>query len=147
MTRRRKDPLRPITLEERAWLERISRATSEPASHVARAKALLAVAAGQTYQAAAAAPAAAPMMPWRSWWRASTKLASMPSCRDTAVGRRPPLPAPSATVFSPRPAGCRIVKRMRMARQRGRSQRSSVPSAVLRCGAQGQHRDDLDRSA
>ncbi len=143
MTRRRKDPLRPITLEERAWLERISRATSEPASHVARAKASLTVADGQTYQAAAAA--AAPMMPWRSWWRASTKLASMPSCRDTAVGRRPPLPAPSATVFSPRPAGCRIVKRM--ARQRGRSQRSSVPSAVLRCGAQGQHRDDLDRSA
>ena len=55
MTRRRKDPLRPITSEERAWLERISRATSEPASHVARARALLAVAAGQTYQAAAAA--------------------------------------------------------------------------------------------
>ena len=55
MTRRRKDPLRVITPEERAWLERISRATSEPASHVARARALLAVADGQTYQAAAAA--------------------------------------------------------------------------------------------
>ena len=55
MTRRRKDPLRVITPEERAWLERISRATSEPASHVARARVLLAVAAGQTYQAAAAA--------------------------------------------------------------------------------------------
>lgn len=52
MTRRRNDPLRGITPEERAWLERISRATSEPASHVARAKALLAVADGQTYQAA-----------------------------------------------------------------------------------------------
>ncbi len=48
MTRRRKDPLRVITPEERAWLERISRATSEPASHVARARALLAVADGQT---------------------------------------------------------------------------------------------------
>lgn len=55
MTRRRKDPLRPLTDDERAWLERISRASSEPASHVARAKALLAVADGQTYQAAAAA--------------------------------------------------------------------------------------------
>jgi transposase len=55
MTRRRKDPLRPRTAEERAWLERISSATSEPASHVARARALLAVAEGQTYQAAAAA--------------------------------------------------------------------------------------------
>ena len=53
MTRRRKDPLRVITPEERAWLERISRATSEPASHVARAKALLAVAAGHSYTAAA----------------------------------------------------------------------------------------------
>jgi transposase len=53
MTRQRKDPLRDITPAERAWLERISRATSEPASHVARARALLAVADGQTYQAAA----------------------------------------------------------------------------------------------
>jgi transposase len=55
MTRRRKDPLRPLTGEERAWLERISRASSAPASHVARAKAVLAVADGQTYQAAAEA--------------------------------------------------------------------------------------------
>lgn len=54
MTRRRKDPLRSLTDDERAWLERISRATSEPATHVARARALLAVADGQTYQAAAA---------------------------------------------------------------------------------------------
>jgi transposase len=55
MTRRRKDSLRLLTEDERAWLERISRATTEPASHVARAKALVAVADGQTYQAAAAA--------------------------------------------------------------------------------------------
>ncbi len=55
MTRRRKASLRPITVEERTWLEQISRATSEPASHVARARALLAVADGQTYQAAAQA--------------------------------------------------------------------------------------------
>jgi transposase len=53
MTRRRKDPLRPLTAEERTWLERMSRSHSEPASQVARAKALLAVADGQTYQAAA----------------------------------------------------------------------------------------------
>jgi transposase len=51
----RKDPLRPLTDEERAVLTQISRAQSEPASHVARAKALLAVAAGQTYTAAALA--------------------------------------------------------------------------------------------
>jgi len=42
MTRRKKDPLRPLTDEEREVLEQISRAQSEPASHVARAKALLA---------------------------------------------------------------------------------------------------------
>ncbi len=55
MTRRRKHPLRPLTDDEWTWLERLSRARSEPASHVARAKALLAVATGQTYQAAAVA--------------------------------------------------------------------------------------------
>ena len=55
MTRRRKDPLRPLTQEERETLEQIARASSEPASHVARAKALLAVAKGKTYGAAAQA--------------------------------------------------------------------------------------------
>lgn len=55
MTRRRKDPLRPLTPEEQDILEQIARAQSEPASQVARAKALLAVAAGKTYGAAAQA--------------------------------------------------------------------------------------------
>jgi len=55
MTRRQKDPLRPLIDEERTVLMRISRAQSEPASHVARAKALLAVAFGQSYTAAARA--------------------------------------------------------------------------------------------
>jgi transposase len=49
MTRRQKDPLRPFADEERAVLMQISRAQSEPASHVARAKALLAVADGASY--------------------------------------------------------------------------------------------------
>ena len=53
MTRRQKDPLRPLTAAEHAALDRLSRSHSEPASHVARAKALLAVAAGETYTAAA----------------------------------------------------------------------------------------------
>jgi hypothetical protein len=35
MTRQKKDPLRTLTRAEREWLERISRAQSEPASHVA----------------------------------------------------------------------------------------------------------------
>jgi transposase len=55
MTRRQKDPLRPVTDEEQTVLTQISRAQSEPASHVARAKALLAVASGQSYTAAARA--------------------------------------------------------------------------------------------
>ena len=55
MTRRKKDPLRPLADEEREVLEQISRAQSEPASHLARAKALLAVADGQSYTAAARA--------------------------------------------------------------------------------------------
>jgi transposase len=53
MSRRRKDPLRPLTAQEQTVLTQIARAQSEPASHVARAKMLLAVAAGKTYQAAA----------------------------------------------------------------------------------------------
>jgi len=55
MTRRKKDPLRPLADEEREVLEQLSRAQSEPASHVARAKALLAVADGQSYTVAARA--------------------------------------------------------------------------------------------
>ena len=54
MTRRRKDPLRPLTEEERRWLERIGRSRAEPEGHVARAKAILAVAGGRTYTEAAA---------------------------------------------------------------------------------------------
>jgi hypothetical protein len=53
MSRRQIDPLRPLTAEERGWLARISRSHSEPAAHVVRATVLLAVAAGQSYTAAA----------------------------------------------------------------------------------------------
>jgi transposase len=55
MTRRQKDPLRPLHADEQTSLERLSRSQTEPASHVARAKALLAVAAGESYCAAAQA--------------------------------------------------------------------------------------------
>lgn len=53
MARRQKDPLREITNEERRWLMRIARSTSESATHVARAKQLLAVAEGLSYTQAA----------------------------------------------------------------------------------------------
>src|SRR4028119_678457 len=55
MPRRQKDPLRLLRPEEQTALERRSRSQTEPASHVARAKALLAVAAGLSYCAAAQA--------------------------------------------------------------------------------------------
>ena len=47
------NPLRSLTEEEQNWLERISRSYSEPAAHVTRAKEILAVVAGSTYQEAA----------------------------------------------------------------------------------------------
>jgi transposase len=53
MTRRQKDPLREVTDGERKTLERVGRSGSAPASHVARAKAILAVAEGQSYTQAA----------------------------------------------------------------------------------------------
>ena len=53
MTRHKQDPLRALTVEERADLEQISRARSAPAESVIRAKLLLAVAAGLDYTQAA----------------------------------------------------------------------------------------------
>lgn len=53
MSRRAKDPLRPFQDSERQQLEVLSRSPVAPASQVARAKALLAVADGGTYTAAA----------------------------------------------------------------------------------------------
>jgi transposase len=55
MAQPQKSPLRPLTEEERDVLEQVSRSQSNPASHVARAKALLAVADGQTFSQAALA--------------------------------------------------------------------------------------------
>jgi transposase len=53
MSRRQKDPLRALSAEERAELTRLSRSRSAPAAWVARATALLAVAEGQSFLAAA----------------------------------------------------------------------------------------------
>jgi transposase len=53
MSRRKKDPLRALSAEERAELERLSRSSREPAAVVAHAKAVLVVANGATYTEAA----------------------------------------------------------------------------------------------
>jgi transposase len=53
MSRHRKDPLRPLTAEERQELSRLSRSLSAPAAPVERARALLAITEGASYTAAA----------------------------------------------------------------------------------------------
>ena len=53
MTRRQKDPLRDLSPDEKRDLESISRARSAPAEAVTRAKILLSVAGGMSYQEAA----------------------------------------------------------------------------------------------
>src|SRR3954462_14350379 len=53
MSRQQKDPLRPLRDTERVSLVRLSRSASAPAAQVARARALLAVAEGLSYTAAA----------------------------------------------------------------------------------------------
>jgi transposase len=55
MSRRKKDPLRPLTDDEAAILGKISRSQAEPAARVARAIMILAVARGDDYQDAARA--------------------------------------------------------------------------------------------
>src|SRR3954447_15003167 len=53
MSRRRKDPLRTLSADERGELARLSRSRHAPAAQVARATALLAVADGRSYLTAA----------------------------------------------------------------------------------------------
>ena len=53
MSRHQKDPLRPLTPAERTELTRLSRSQSAPAAEVDRARALLAIAEGASYTAAA----------------------------------------------------------------------------------------------
>ena len=53
MSRRQKDPLRLLSEAERTSLSRLSQSQIAPAAQVARARALLAVAEGQSYTEAA----------------------------------------------------------------------------------------------
>ena len=49
MSRRKKDPLRPLTDSERATLTQLSRSQAAPAAQVARATMVLTVAGGDDY--------------------------------------------------------------------------------------------------
>lgn len=53
MSRRQENPLQELTTDERQWLACMARSTTEPASHVTRAKQLRAVADGWRYTEAA----------------------------------------------------------------------------------------------
>ena len=53
MSRAQKEPLRVLRENERAELERLTRSQREPAVHVARARAILAVAQGESFTSAA----------------------------------------------------------------------------------------------
>src|SRR5262245_18209623 len=53
MSRRKTDPLRALTADERQELTRLARSHAAPAAEVIRAKLLLAVASGDDYQRAA----------------------------------------------------------------------------------------------
>jgi len=75
MSRRKKDPLRPLTDAERLALTQISRPQAAPAAQVARALILLAVAAGDDYQQAA-----------RAAGRRSGDAVSHPVARSNAEG-------------------------------------------------------------
>src|SRR5260221_7105037 len=55
MSRRKKDPLRALSADERGEVERLSRSGREPATVVAHAKAVLSVANGASYTDAATA--------------------------------------------------------------------------------------------
>ena len=55
MCRPQKEPLRQLKEQERAELERLTRSQREPAVHVARARAILAVAQGESFTRAAQA--------------------------------------------------------------------------------------------
>ena len=82
MGRRQKESLRPLTAEERSALERVSRAGSERADRVARAKALLAVAEGVRFDDAARAAG------WRCGDTVSHLVARFNAVGLTAMDRR-----------------------------------------------------------
>ena len=104
MTRRQKDPLRPLAPEEQASLERYARSQTEPASHVARAKALLAVAAGQSYSAAAQAAGRRSGDAVAHLVTRFNQHGLAASSLGMAVALRLPIPWPNAIASLPKPA-------------------------------------------
>jgi hypothetical protein len=94
MSRPQKQPLRALTEQEQAELTHLARAWGEPAAHVARARALLAVNAGASFTAAALGAG-------RKSGDGVAKLVGRFNAVGLAAlaGRRPPGRAPTYTVL------------------------------------------------
>jgi hypothetical protein len=94
MSRPQKQPLRALTEEEQAELTHLARAWGEPAAHVARARALLAVSAGASFTAAA-------LTAGRKSGDGVAKLVGRFNAVGLAAlaGRRPPGRAPTYTAL------------------------------------------------
>ena len=112
MTRRQKDPLRLLTAEEQTVLDRLSRSQMDPASHVARAKALLAVAAGRGYSAAALAAGRLSGDAVAHLVTRFNQHGLAPLCLGMAVALRLPRPWPNAIASLPKPAARQSVNAM-----------------------------------
>ena len=92
MSRRQTEPLRALSDEERMTLSRLSRWRRAPAAQGARATALLAVAEGQRYTAAAKPVGRRNGDTVALWGRASIAKVSQRSCRAMVAGRRSAAP-------------------------------------------------------
>jgi len=118
MSRVQIDPLRPLLEQEREDLEKVSRSRCAPAAQVARARALLAVAAGQSFTEAAllvGRRTGDTIRDWVSRFNRQGVAAVVPR-----QGGGPPfaMATSSSGAFSPKSNAHRIVSRT--ARRRGR---------------------------
>jgi hypothetical protein len=118
MSRKQRDPLRSLQDTERVSLVRLSRSASAPAAQVARARALLAVADGLSYTAAAQLVGRHNGDTVARWSRVSTIPGWPQSCRAMAAASHSATARSSSAVSSPRLPGRRTARVM--ARRVGR---------------------------
>jgi hypothetical protein len=103
MSRRRKDPLRTLTDDERQELVRLSHSRTAPAVRVARAVSLLAVAGGSDTNRRRGRPDARAVTPFPTWSPGSTVRGWRHSTHATAGDTSRPMMTPHATGSYARP--------------------------------------------
>src|SRR3954452_18411269 len=115
MSRHQKDPLRPLTADERKELTRLSRSLSAPAAEVERARALLAIADGAAYTAQPTRSDDGTPRPFRPGLAASTATGSRPCGPATEVARGSAMALPRSNASWPngraRPSASRTARR------------------------------------